>query len=350
MVPGNSTLPFVNSLPDNLKLWGWYICMVVFCGALNLGLLAARWKDVQVADSYDRAMKWLAVPWVWECAWRSVFPSLYLQRFAFWDTPLNSIIVDRTWACFGELSWTYQIALALRHVDRDITAALSSSSSSSSSSSRSRSSSSSGGGGGGGGGTWWVQASAWLAFFAYVVAECISYYNTATTNEWWAAAEVFVDGLSFLVMAPACIVLLCRCPGKICASSAKIFLLVMSITTVAYPAYNFFVDVPMYMTRYRADQAANKTYLPFLKGLEDAAVTRHVTHRLQDWSGDMSWMIMYFTFGAWSGLALMRGPRLPPSSYSYSSAKGSSSSSSGDLLLSYDAHQSGSGSNLRNYV
>ena len=39
---------------------------------------------------------------------RSVFPSLYLQRFVFWDTPLNAILVDRTWAFVGELAYIYQ--------------------------------------------------------------------------------------------------------------------------------------------------------------------------------------------------------------------------------------------------
>ena len=56
-------------------------------------------------------------------------------------------------------------------------------------------------------GTKWIQLSGWLSFFSYVIAECISYYNVATTNEWWAAAEVIVDGLAFLIMFPAALYL-----------------------------------------------------------------------------------------------------------------------------------------------
>ena len=37
------------------------------------------------------------------------------------DTPLNAILVDRTWALFGELSWVFQTMTALRHVDKQIT-------------------------------------------------------------------------------------------------------------------------------------------------------------------------------------------------------------------------------------
>ena len=101
-------------------------------------------------------MKYLAVPWVWECAWRSVFPALYLQRYAWYDSPLNSILVDRCFACVGELCWTLQIAIALRRQ---------------------------------GGGRFVALASV-FAVVTYLVAEGASFYNVATTNEWWAAAEV----------------------------------------------------------------------------------------------------------------------------------------------------------------
>ena len=63
------------------------------------------------------------------------------QRFTFWDTPLNSIIVDRTFACAGEITWTAQIAIALMHVDTELT-----------------------------GGRRWVQVSAWGGIVLYVVA------------------------------------------------------------------------------------------------------------------------------------------------------------------------------------
>lgn len=36
----------------------------------------------------------------------------------------------------------------------------------------------------------WVQISAWVAIAIYIAAECVSYYNVATTNEFWAAIEV----------------------------------------------------------------------------------------------------------------------------------------------------------------
>jgi len=268
-------------------IWGWYAFLCVCCGAGNAVLLTLAWRRVKPRSDYEWKMKCLAVPWVFECMWRSVFPSLYLQRFVFWDTPLNSIMVDRTFACVGELAWVYQVSLALRHVDEDVAH------------SQGRSS------------RWWIRDSAWLAFLIYVAAEFTSYYNVATTNEWWAGFEVFLDGLSFLVMAPGSFYLLHACPGSVLGSSAKVFCAVMCVVCLVYPAFNFFVDVPMYLERYHTDERQHKHYFHFFDGLVDAAVRRVPTHQVEDWKQDMFWMGAYFLLGAWSGIALMWAPRLP---------------------------------------
>eukprot|EP01062_Namystynia_karyoxenos_P066686 TRINITY_DN60610_c0_g1_i1.p1 TRINITY_DN60610_c0_g1~~TRINITY_DN60610_c0_g1_i1.p1 ORF type:complete len:329 (+),score=135.72 TRINITY_DN60610_c0_g1_i1:78-989(+) len=263
-------------------LWKWYGGMLLVCVLGNIAFVSYAWGRVRPADSYERKMKWLALPWVGNCAWRSVFPSLYLQRYVFWDTPLNSIMVDRCWACAGELCWVYQTALALRHIDTQIT-----------------------------GGKRWIQWSAWAAFWVYVLAEFVSYYNVATTNEFWCAVEVTLDGISYLIMSPASFYLFCRCPGKACCgSSAKLYLLVMCVVCLAYPFWNFHTDAPMYMQRYRDDQSHHKKYFKVIPGLEDAAMRRIPTHDYNDWKADLPWMTMYFSIGAWSGILMMFAPRL----------------------------------------
>jgi hypothetical protein len=40
----------------------------------------------------------------------------------------------------------------------------------------------------------------------------------------------------------------------------------------------------------------------------DAATTRIKTRELDDWQEDMFWMVMYFSFAAWSGLLMMVTP------------------------------------------
>lgn len=273
-------------LPPQTRLWAWYAFLVIVCAAGNLTLLAVVWRRTEAKDAYGKWMKYLAVPWVVECAWRSVFPSLYLQRYAFWDTPLNSIIVDRTLACAGELAFQVQVCLALKQVNRDIAASTGSSP------------------------RGWIQASANLSVLVYVVAEGLSYYNTATTNEWFAALEVFTDASAYVIIFPALVYLFCKCPGKVLASGAKMYLLVLSLYAIILSYFNFTVDVPMYLKRYEEDQAKHKQYFKFFDGLRDAAVRRHVTRRYEDWSEDILWMTVYFSFGAWLGIALMLAPRL----------------------------------------
>lgn len=262
-------------------LWVWYGFMLAVSG-FNLLWLRDRWTKLRPRDSYGKVMLWLGVPWVVECAWRSVFPSLYLQRYVFWNTWLNSIIVDRTLACIGELCWCTQFALALSFLDQSISKKK----------------------------TWWIQFSSILAVLVYVAAECTSYYNVATTNELWCAIEVILDAISFVCMFPGYAYLWARSPGSLRTSSAKRFLAITTILCVLYPVYNFAVDAPMYIERYRVDQENHKEYFSFWSGIKDAATRRVPTHNFEDWCEDMTWMTLYFSFGAWSGLLLMNPPRL----------------------------------------
>ena len=271
-----------NTLFFALTFWQWYILLIVIA-IFNLIAFCILWYKIKITDGYSKWCKYLALPWVLECAWRCCFPSLYLQRFVVWNIWMNCVFVDRCWACAGELCWSYQIAMVLRKQDKEINH--------------------------GGLGTQWVQTLAWMSFFTYVVAECISYYNVATTNEWWAAAEVVVDGISFLFMLPAAVYLFVQQFKFKTWSSGKIFCFVLSITSILYPMYNIFIDAPMYMKRFREDEKNHKKYLPFLKGIVDSYNRRVVTHNVSDWSNDMTWMIAYFLFGAWSGMLLMFAPR-----------------------------------------
>jgi hypothetical protein len=208
--------------------------------------------------------------------------------------------VDRTLACFGELAWTAQIALAVVEIDAMLVR-------------REEQSARRGGGASGGTKTrtTWILVCGVLSVLVYVAAECMSFYNTATENEWWAAAEVIADGAAFAFFLPACVSLFAR-QWHDPWGKPKIFALVVAVTAVLYPAYNWFVDAEMYFKRYDWDQAHNKTYFKFIPGLEDAAVHRVVTHKTADWSQDMAWMIVYFSVAAWSGIWLMAPPIVKP--------------------------------------
>ena len=264
-------------MDPSVEVWYGTLC---FFAVLNSYLLVATVLRHPTSSAYQRWMRWLAVPMVLECAWRGVFPSLYLQRYTFWDTPLNSVIVDRTLACVGELAWTGQLALALAHVDGELRQ----------------------------GGSRWVRCCCVLSLVIMVVAEGASYYNTATTNELWAAIEVALDALSWVVLLPGAVMLSCELHARGGRSTARSFCLVFAIAAVIYPCYNAVVDCPMYLARYKADQAAGKHYFPFWAGLGDAATRRVPVRTLAAWEQDMFWMVAYFGPAAWSSIWLVRSP------------------------------------------
>ena len=62
----------------------------------------------------------LALPFVFQCSFRSVFPNQYAPRLVFWGTGLSSILLARCLACVGELCWIAQISSGLRRVDADL--------------------------------------------------------------------------------------------------------------------------------------------------------------------------------------------------------------------------------------
>jgi hypothetical protein len=183
-------------------VWEWY-SLLCFLAVLNLVLYVLVLRTYPLDPDpararYQRVLRALALPMVVQCAWRGVFPSLYLQRYAFWDTELNAILVDRTFACVGELAWNAQLAITFWHIDSELTA----------------------------GGTRWVRLSAVTLVVMYVVAEAVSYYNTATTNELYAAIEVALDAASQLVALPAALALAAKLPSprRFRASSAGVLL------------------------------------------------------------------------------------------------------------------------------
>ena len=74
----------------------------------------------------------------------------------------------------------------------------------------------------------------------------------------------------------------------------------------------FTIDVPMYFARWRSDTAAGSHYLPLAEESVSAA-TRWVVTFGSNWRWEMLWMSLYFSFGVWISVALIRAlPACPP--------------------------------------
>ena len=76
------------------------------------------------------------------------------------------------------------------------------------------------------------------------------------------------------------------------------------IGIVGYLAFLVTVDVPMYLSRWRAGHADGGKLLGLLEGLRDVSTRWVVTHDIAHWKGELAWMSLYFSAAVWASLAL----------------------------------------------
>ncbi len=79
-----------------------------------------------------------------------------------------------------------------------------------------------------------------------------------------------------------------------------------------YVLFMFFVDVPMYWSRWIADEAGGRGYLSIAQGALDALDRRVVSHRWADWQSEIAWMSLYFSVAVWMSIALIHTPVSAP--------------------------------------
>jgi len=67
----------------------------------------------------------------------------------------------------------------------------------------------------------------------------------------------------------------------------------------------FAVDVPMYASRWLADEAAGRGYLTLSQGFLDVAQRRVVSTQWRDWKNEVIWMSLYFSVAVWLSISLI---------------------------------------------
>src|SRR5262249_14722230 len=85
----------------------------------------------------------------------------------------------------------------------------------------------------------------------------------------------------------------------------RAMLIVAIVCTALYLAFLVSVDVPMYLSRWRAGRADGKVHLPLFEGLRDVSTRWVVTHDLTEWKEEIAWMSLYFSGAVWASLALV---------------------------------------------
>jgi hypothetical protein len=115
--------------------------------------------------------------------------------------------------------------------------------------------------------------------------------GNAIENSLWAVG-FFVVGIGLCRLLP-------EFDGPV-----RVVLAVAIIGIVGYLAFLMTIDVPMYLSRWRAGVADGSKLLGPLDGLRDVSTRWIVTHDFAKWKDEIPWMSLYFSAAVWASLAL----------------------------------------------
>jgi len=140
---------------------------------------------------------------------------------------------------------------------------------------------------------------AWAIVPLILIAQCFSWYAVLTTNYLGHAVENSIWAAAFFVVGVGLCRLVTEFDGPV-----RVVLAVAIIGIAGYLAFLMIIDVPMYLSRWRAKLADGSKLLRPLEGLRDVSTRWVVTHDLAEWKDEIAWMSLYFSAAVWASLAL----------------------------------------------
>jgi hypothetical protein len=259
-------------------IWWWgFLCGVATLNIVAWSLSAVALKRRQSGmppEAYGvrRLQLLLSAVYVFGCAFRSALPVFDVPRICLFNTWLSSVIVGRSVATLAELCFVAQWALMLRETSRATGSS--------------------------------VGKIASLALVPLIaIAETCSWYSVLTTSNVGHVAEESIWGLSVALLVASVVAILPRS-----APTRRPALIAWCIAGMAYVAFMFVVDVPMYWSRWIADEAGGRHYMSIAQGVFDVSQRWRVSHRWEDWKSEMAWMSLYFSVAVWLSIALIHAP------------------------------------------
>ncbi len=260
-------------------VWWFLLCVVSALNVLALSYSARLlWQKQGVIPSEVYASRRLqlilSAGYVLGCAYRSALPVFDVQRICLFDSWLSSVIVGRSVATVAELCFVTQWALLMREISQVM---------------QSR-----------------PGRLASLAVLPLIaVAETCSWYSVLTTSNIGHVIEESLWGVSAMLLV---ISLLSMWPRS--SQRLRPLLLAMGLTGIAYVAFMFLVDVPMYWSRWVADEAVGRHYLSLSQGVLDTSGRWVVSQQWQVWKSEVIWMTLYFSIAVWLSIAFVHIPVL----------------------------------------
>jgi hypothetical protein len=261
-----------------VMFWWSSLCAVAGLNVLAWSLSAVALNRRRGAMSPEhhsarRQQLQLAAIYVFGCAFRSAFPVFDVPRQCLVDSWLSSVLVGRTVATCAELCFVAQWAVMLHETSR-------------------------------------ATGSRFAGFVSLIlvpliaVAELCSWYSVLTTANIGHVAEESLWGVSVALMVASVVVM-----GARSTAARRPLLFIWCVAGAAYVTYIFRIDVPMYWSRWIADEAIGRHYLSVAHGIHDVAARRVISHQWIDWKSEIVWMSLYFSVAVWLSIALIHAPR-----------------------------------------
>jgi hypothetical protein len=258
---------------SNPLAWWWSLLTLV--SGLNIAVWFVLYRQLHEqptgilgTTSGIQIMLLLCAAYVFGCAFRSFLPRADVQRICLFDTWLSSVVVGRSVATVAEVAFAAQWALFLHQLGTMTGADT-------------------------------TLNAAWVIVPLILIAECFSWYAVLTTNYVGNAIENSIWALAFFIVGTGLCRLLPEFDGLV-----RVALVIAIVGIVGYLAFLMTVDVPMYLSRWRADVAGGGKLLGPLEGLRDVSTRWVVTHDLAEWKDEIAWMSLYFSMAVWASLAL----------------------------------------------
>jgi hypothetical protein len=265
-----------SGFPAKSNPLAWWWCLLLLVSGANIAvwfllyhyLQEPRIETLGSRTSQIELMLILSAVYVSGCAFRSFLPRADIQRICLFDTWLSSVTVGRSVATVAEICFAAQWAIILHRLGTVTEADT-------------------------------ILSAAWVIVPLILIAECLSWHAVLTKNYLGNAIENSIWGVSFFIVAVALGRSLPEFEGPV-----PVVLFIAIVGIAGYLVFLATVDVPMYLTRWRAENANNTRRLNPVEGLRDASVRWVVTHDIAEWKDEIAWMSLYFSTAVWASLAL----------------------------------------------
>lgn len=207
------------------------------------------------------------------CACRAMLPRIDLERTVMLDHGLSSIFLGRSGATVAEICFGIQATLALHEL-------------------------------GGVLGLPWMQTVAPLVAVLCTVAQGFCWASVISLSHLGHVVEESLWGVAFAIVAACLILAFPHAEGGL-----RTLIGLSAAGCVGFVIFMARVDVPMYLSRWRAQRAEGFRPLGFAEGVRDALFRRAPTRSWTTWQPEVAWLTGYFSFAVWASLAMVWMPR-----------------------------------------